>query len=268
MAAVELSTKEAHVRCPVDKLVPWKDQPRSHASETDAQLVESIRTHGVIEPLIVRRLNYDSFQIIAGERRWRAAQAAGVLEVPIVVREFRDEIEMLSVATAENVGRESLCLADLAGAFKRMREAGVALREVAERVGCSTTHVQTAIASLDLPEAVLDLNRAGQLDDSKLRVLRNIKDPKRAVALAERAVREELTVAVLGRMVMAAPARVKKNGAPSVKKSAGIRDLELRIARRLGLKCTVEHTKSNQCFAMTLSGTLDQLDQLIEDLKV
>jgi ParB family chromosome partitioning protein len=266
------ATREMHPRCPIEKLRVWKDQPRSNAAASEGldELASSIQATGVIEPLVVRRTGFDEFEILAGERRWRAAQRAGLLEVPIVVRECLTDADALTIALTENTARENLSFADFAHSVQRLRDmTGATLEEVGKRIGCSTTYVSQCQVVAAMPEEVLQLNRDGHLGTAALLHLRHVKTPTACIELAQRAVRESLPVAEVKKLVDSAKEsrRVRPGqNTPRGHKSAGVRDLEMRFARRLGLRCDIAHERKG--FKLTLVGTLDQLDQLVEQLEI
>lgn len=266
------ATREMHPRCPIEKLRPWKDQPRSDAATSEGldELASTIRTTGIIEPLVVRRVGFDDFEILAGERRWRAAQRAGLLEVPIVVRECQTDADALTVALSENTSRVELSFADFARSVQRLRDmTGATLEEVGQRIGCSPTYVSQCQVVAHMPDEVLQLNRDGHLGTAALLHLRHVKTPAVCIELAQRAVRESLPVVEVKKLVDSAKEsrRVRPGqNKPRGHKSAGVRDLEMRFARRLGLRCDIAHERTG--FKLTLVGTLDQLDVLVEQLEI
>ncbi len=252
--------QEQQILCPIERLRAWQDQPRTQIDDAGLdELADSMRQHGVIEPLIVRRVGADFYEIICGERRWRAAQRAGILEVPVIVRQLDDDTAF-EHAVSENLSRSSLTLADTATACLRLASQGLNGVAIAKRFGCSAQLVSEALAVGVLPPQVLQLNREGQLSNRHLRILRNVKDPKKALAIAEQTVREHLTPTTLAHTLL-------RGHKPAARKPAGVRDLELRFERKLGMRCQVVHSK-DKFASVTLSGTLDQLDDLIEKLDV
>lgn len=256
------------VLCPIERLragKAGKTQPRSQIDSAGLdELADSIRQHGIIEPLVVRSAGTDQYEIVCGERRWRAAQRAGLLEVPIIVKKLSDDAAF-EMAVSENLSRASLSTADFADACLRLANQGLTGTAIAKRFGCSGQMVSYALTALrNLPPQVMQLNREGQLSTSHLKVLSKVKEPKRALALAERAAREHLTPS------QCAQALLQRDKPTQQRKPASTRDLELRFSRKTGMHCTVIHRTRSRGgdVTVTLTGSLDQLDDLIEKLDV
>lgn len=245
--------------CPIELLRPWKGQPRSEYDPVQLdELADSIRKQGVIEPLVVRSVGKDQWEIICGERRWRAAQRAGLLKVPIIERNVDDDTAF-EIAVTENVSRASLSFADFAVACERYRARGMTGVEIAKRFGCSEKHISDALAVFrNVAPQVLALNREGKLANTHLVALRNVADKRRCLALAQRAISEGMTVAQLAAEVMRGPTAAQRP-----RKSAGIRDMELRFERKLGMHCQIT-SRGKDKVKLVLSGSLDQLDVLVE----
>lgn len=268
------AAREAHAKCPIEKLRPWSKQPRQNAADSEHldELAASMRTSGVIEPLVVRRVPgcFDEFEILAGERRWLGAQRAGLHDVPIIVRDCPNDTEALILALTENSAREELPLADFAIAVHQLRqETGQTLEQLATQIGCSPTYISQCQQLMHLPEPVLQLNREGRLQAASLLALRHVRAPEVATELAQRAVAEKLTVREVTQLADSAKEtrrRHPRSGSPRGRKSAGVRDLEMRFARRLGLRCEITHQPKG--FRLTLQGTLDQLDVMVEQLEI
>lgn len=177
----------------VSAVRPSPLQPRREMDEEAlAELVESVRRHGVLQPILVRPCA-EGFEIVAGERRWRAAQRAGLATVPAVVRELGDE-RVREIALVENLQREDLSPLEEAEAYRQlMQELQLTQEEVAERVGKSRAHVANTLRLLGLPEEVRELLRRGELSAGHARALLGAP-PARQVELARRVVREGLSV--------------------------------------------------------------------------
>jgi ParB family transcriptional regulator, chromosome partitioning protein len=194
---------EAVRTLPVASLKPNRFQPRSHfADEAIQELAESIRTQGIIQPLVVTPEGDGSFSIIAGERRWRAARRAGLESVPVVVREGLDDRTRLELALVENLQRSDLNPLEEADAYQLLQEKfGLSQEEVAVRVGKGRPTVTNSLRLLKLPEEVRDLLREGQLTAGQARPLLGIASREEQVSLAERAVRESLSAREIERLV-------------------------------------------------------------------
>jgi ParB family transcriptional regulator, chromosome partitioning protein len=180
---------------PVERLRPNRHQPRTHFDESRLEeLTESIRAQGVIQPLLVRPNTDGSYTIVAGERRWRAAQRAGLAAVPVVVREMSDDGQLLELALVENLQRDDLNAVEEADAYRELQEKfALSQEEIGRRVGKSRATVANTLRLLQLPAAVLDLLRGGHLTAGQARPLLAIEDPKQQQALADRAVAEGWT---------------------------------------------------------------------------
>ena len=190
-------------RVDVSRIVPNRFQPR-HTFDEDAleELARSITAQGILQPLIVTpRRDADGWELVSGERRWRAAQRAGLASVPVLVREV-DEREMLELALIENLQREDLDPIDEALGYRQLlEEFGLTQAELATRVGKSRPAVANALRLLDLPEPVRAMVQRGDLAAGHGRTLLGLDDRDRIQTLAERVVAEDLSVRALERLV-------------------------------------------------------------------
>ncbi len=179
----------------IDKLEPNRFQPRSVFDDTGLdELAESIRSQGIVQPIVVTPKGRDLFTIIAGERRWRAARRAGLHEVPAVVREVDDDQQMLEMALVENVQRADLNAIEEAEAYRMLSERfDLSQEEIAGRVGKGRTTVTNALRLLRLPQEILDFIREGRLTAGQARPLLAIPERSRQIEIAERAMAEGLT---------------------------------------------------------------------------
>lgn len=179
---------------PVDQLQPNPLQPRGAITvESLADLVESIKIHGVIEPLVVAHTPA-GYQIIAGERRWRASKLAGLIEVPVLVKETTPR-GMLEMAIVENVQRTDLNAVDRAKSFERlMAEFNLSIKEVAARIGKSDAYVSNTLRLLDLPDALKDGLITGVIAEGHARALQQIKEPSAMIEAYKTILKENGTV--------------------------------------------------------------------------
>ncbi len=200
---------------PLDSLRPNRFQPRSHFNEAQIdELAESIRTQGIVQPLVVTPEG-ESWTIIAGERRWRAARKAGLESVPVVVREVADDRELLELALVENLQRSDLNPIEEAEAYAALQEKfGLSQEAVAVRVGKARTTVTNALRLLRLPEEVRELLREGQLTAGQARPLLGLAGAEAQILLAERAVREGLSARDLERLTADPEERPKAKKKP------------------------------------------------------
>ncbi len=186
---------------PVDRLRPNRFQPRADFDDAKLdELAESIRSQGVVQPIVVTPDGGGNFSIIAGERRWRAARKAGLTEVPVAVREVSGDRELLELALVENVQRSDLNPVEEAEAYRTLAASfDLSQEEIAVRVGKSRTTVTNALRLLNLPAEILDELRAGRLSAGQARPLLAIKDRARQLALAREAAENNLTARELER---------------------------------------------------------------------
>ena len=228
------------VRLPVERILRDPAQPRKTFDEAKLrELAESIRTQGIIQPILVRRDGAD-YRLIAGERRWRAAQLAGLHEVPAVVRDVT-AAEAFELALVENLQRTDLSPLEEAEGYRRLvQEFGLTQEQVGERVGRDRASVANALRLLQLPDGVKDLLASGALGMGHARALLGMGSGPELVRTAERIVREQLSVRETERLVRTARAPssvpVRKPGAGSTAARAVVEDLQ----RRLGTKVRLE----------------------------
>ena len=254
--------------CAIDKIVPQKGQPRQHIdSEKLDELAESIRQHGVIEPLVVRRRpGHDDFEIIAGERRWRAAQKAGLHEVMVVVREVSAH-EAYELALIENVQREDLDPIEFAEALSRLlEEHGYTQETLAGRLGKDRSTITNALRLLKLPRRVREHVIRGELSEGHARALLGAPDDTTLEALSDKVLRGKLNVRQTEALVRAA--KREPGGAERpvrAQKTPAVRDLETRLERKLGTKCEVRD-RDGAGEILVRYGSLDDLDRILEIL--
>jgi ParB family chromosome partitioning protein len=184
----------------IDLIEPSPYQPRTHFREEGlAELAQSIQSTGIVQPLVVRQVG-SRFQLLAGERRWRAAQRTGLARVPVVIREVSDEAA-LEITLVENIQREDLNPVDEARAFERfMNEFHLTQEKVATRTGKDRATVANAVRLLRLEKPILDLIEDGRVSAGHGRALLGISDAKARLALARRASRGGITVRQLERL--------------------------------------------------------------------
>ncbi len=250
---------------PVEQLTPGPFQPRRRFDQDDLrELAESVREQGVIQPILVRRApDGDTYQIIAGERRWRAAQLAQLHEVPVLVREFDDQTAM-EIALVENVQRRDLTPLEEAEGYRRLiDEYGHSQDDIARAVGKSRSHIANILRLLNLPDEVRVLLEDGQLTAGHARALLSAEDPS---ALARDVVTRKLNVRDTERLVQR-----EKSPPPAPKaekqKDADTRILEQDLSDRTGLVVAISHNATSGAGSVTLRyQNLDQLDLIVERL--
>jgi ParB family transcriptional regulator, chromosome partitioning protein len=259
--------RKAELHLPVDKLEPNPQQPRLDFKREELEsLADSIRQKGVIQPLIVRRkLGRDVYEIVAGERRWRAAQLAQLHEVPVVVRELTDS-EVLEVAIIENIQRADLNAIEEALGFRQlMTRFGHTQEKLAEALSKSRSHVANLLRLLTLPDEVQDLVRDGALSAGHARAL--IGTPK-AVELAGQIVAKGLSVRETEKLVKSEAAmKAPKSSRQTPEKDADTRALEADLTANLRLPVKIDHGADGESGQITIRyKTLDDLDMLCQML--
>lgn len=223
---------------PLAQLVPNRYQPRSHFDDDGLEeLTASIRAQGVIQPIVVSQTGSSSYTIIAGERRWRAAQRAGLTAVPVVVHQVRDDRQLLELALVENVQRSDLNPIEEAEAYRMLAENfGLQHEQIAERVGKTRPAVSNALRLLRLPPAVLDLLRAGALTAGQARALLAFEDAEVIERMAERAARQGLPARALEALA-AGGGKKRRARAPSEPNAAAAAE---RLTQRLQTRVEIE----------------------------
>ncbi|HEY1722609.1 MAG TPA: ParB/RepB/Spo0J family partition protein [Magnetospirillaceae bacterium] len=253
---------------PTISLKPGKFQPRRHFDEAAIKgLAESLKNQGMLQPILVRKLGAsETYEIIAGERRWRAAQAAGLHEVPVLVRTLTDA-EALEIALVENLQREDLNAIEEAEAYRRlMDEFGHTQEALAQHLGKSRSHVANTLRLLVLPDEVKAMLEQGKLSPGHARALLVANDP---LALAHEIIAKNLSVRETEDLVKreSTPNKAQRAGKKTVRKiaDADVRALEHDLATSLGLE--VELKVKGQGGELRLRyATLDQLDGLLTKL--
>jgi ParB family chromosome partitioning protein len=255
---------------PVDLLSRGQFQPRADMHEdTLAELAESIRSQGVVQPIVVRALGRQNgemrYEIIAGERRWRAAQLAGLDTVPAIIRDIPDEAAV-AVALIENIQRENLnpieearSLATLVGQFEMTHA------QAAEAVGRSRAAVSNLLRLLDLPKTVIKLIESRELDMGHARALLGVGSPEALIELAQRAARHGLSVRETERAVRklaASPRRKPRAGTTD----PNVRRLETDLGEKLGAAVAIE-TKGAGGRIVIRYGSLDELEGILAHIK-
>ena len=250
---------------PVDLIQPNPDQPRKTFTDQDMEeLSASIREKGVIQPLVVRPIEGGQFQIVAGERRWRAAQRAQLHEVPVVIREFSD-LEVIEIAIIENIQRSDLNPIEEAAGYRQLMDRfGHTQEKLAEALGKSRSYIANLLRLLQLPPSVIAMVTDGRLTAGHARALITAPNPEE---LARKIVADGLSV-------RAAEALAKKQSQPGTsraeskakavpEKDADTRALEGDLSAALGMRVTLTHANGNDGGTLSIRyKDLDQLDEL------
>ena len=253
---------------PIELIEPNPDQPRKTFNEAElAELSESIAEKGLIQPLLVRPLDgaAERYQIVAGERRWRAAQKARLHEAPCVVRELTDR-ETLEIAIVENVQRSDLNAVEEARALRQLVETfGHTQEDVARAVGKSRAHVANTLRLLALPEPVLDRLASGEISAGHARAVASAPDP---AGLVDEIIAKGLSVRASEALARKAAGRSERKGGatpPAETKDADTRALEADLAARLGLQVEIVHSGERGEVRVRFE-RLEQLDEVCRRL--
>ncbi|MGB6947626.1 MAG: ParB/RepB/Spo0J family partition protein [Methyloceanibacter sp.] len=245
----------------LEQLKPGRHNPRrSFSEEQIEELAASIRERGLVQPLVVRpvRGEQETYEIVAGERRWRAAQRANLHEVPVVVRALSDQ-EAIEIAIIENVQREDLNAIEEAEGYRLLMHGhGYTQEDLSRVIGKSRSHLANTLRLLKLPESVLDLLRTGDLSAGHARALVGRAD---AAALAERIVNEGLTVRQIEALVQHRPAKPGKARKPAAK-NADTRAAESELKEALGLDVDIRSGRGERGELRIRYTSLDQLEDV------
>ncbi len=248
-------------RAKIEDLHPNRSQPRTRFDDTAlAELAGSIKDIGLLEPILVRKRAQGGYEIVAGERRWRAAQRAGLREVPVYVRELT-EGRAFEAALVENLQREDLNPLETARAFQRLLDEHQHTHDtIAKLIGKDRSTVANALRLLKLPESVVDLIESKQLSEGHGRALLGAGDTTVMQKLAREAIAQGWSVRETERR--ARVAAQEKQTTQAVAKSPNTRDLEERLTRRVGTRVTVADRKGKGHLQIAFS-SYDELDRLI-----
>lgn len=254
--------RKAETQIPIERIHPNPDQPRrTFVSESLEELAASIGEKGVIQPLILRNHpdKIEHFQIVAGERRWRAAQMAQLHEVPAIVRDLGDT-EMLEVAIIENIQRADLNPVDEAAGYRQLMDRhGHTQENMAKALGKSRSHIANALRLLNLPPDVQSLLATGQISMGHARALVTADDPSR---IAREVIAKGLSVRET-EALMKRPAARRKPIFGKPEKDADTKVLETDLSAALGLKVTIDHAAGKDSGKLVLNyRNLEQLDDL------
>jgi ParB family chromosome partitioning protein len=253
---------------PIDRIRPGKYQPRQ-AMDPDRlqELAASISAQGLIQPIVVRRIGGDGYELIAGERRWRAAQIAGLAEIPALVRTIGDQA-VVAMALIENIQREDLTPLEEAHALQRLiGEFRYTHQQTADAVGRSRASVSNLLRLLDLPEPIRELLEQHRLEMGHARALLTLESGL-AVALARKAAEHGWSVRELeeaARRAQTAPKGKAKKAA--AKRDPNIETLERELAEKLAAKVSIQHGRGGRGRLVISYHSVDELDGILERIR-
>ena len=251
----------------LDAIAPNPHQPRRQMDESSiAELAASLKSTGLVQPIVVRQVD-GGYQLIAGERRWRAAKLAGLSTLPAIVRDV-DSFTQAQMALVENIQREDLNPIDRAQSYRAlMSQLGLTQAELASRLGEDRSSIANFLRLLDLAEPVRELIRAGRLSLGHAKVLAGVDDILEQQRLAERVVAQELSVRNLERLV-----QNDRAVEPPPRRGAGatphLQDLEKSIARQLGMRVQLRSGRKGKGRLVIHYASLDQFDELLARMGV
>ncbi len=257
-------TKTSSNKIPISSIVPNRNQPRKLFEEESLnELTNSIKERGIIQPLIVRKSDDQDkkFELIAGERRWQAAQAAGIHEVPVLVIEA-DHLKSLELAIIENVQRRDLNAIEEAESYKNLIDNfGYDQDQVSQFIGKSRSHVSNTLRLLSLPEKLIKMIRSEKISQGHAKILIGLEN---SLLLAEKIIKKKLSVRQTENLV-----RVLKNGSRKIYKSKDTNSLatENALSEIIGMRVVLINKKNNSGTLSIEYKGLDQLDRLINVIK-
>ncbi|MGX9352447.1 ParB/RepB/Spo0J family partition protein [Shimia sp. W99] len=255
--------RRADMNVPIEKIVPNPDQPRREFTQDQLDdLANSIREKGVIQPLIVREKSEGTYEIVAGERRWRASQMAQLHELPVIVREY-DDTEVLEIAIIENIQRADLNPVEEAMGYRQLMDKfGHTQERLSEALGKSRSHIANLMRLLQLPADVQDMLKKGQLTAGHARALitsENASDLAKKVVKGGMSVRQ--TEALVKKAINPSPASKPK--AEKSQKDADTIALEGDLSANLGMKVSVDHKAGGESGQVVIRyASLDELDEI------
>ena len=249
----------------INDIEPNRDQPRTNFDEDAlAELSESIKQYGIIQPLIVKKKeNY--YEIIAGERRWRAAKMAGLKEVPVVVKDFSDQ-QIMEVALIENIQREDLNPIEEALAYQRLiKEYNLKQDEVAEKVSKSRAAITNSLRLLKLDKRVQEMVMEGKLSNGHARTIISIEDGDKQYAIAQKIFDEKLSVREVEKLMRE---QDKKGKQPKElpENDFVYRDLEEKLSKSLGTQVTIKNKSNNKGKIEIQYYSQSELERILEFL--
>jgi len=265
------SAKNGLLELPIEEILPSDSQPRQvFDDERIAELATSIRAHGVLQPIVVRRRGAREYEIVAGERRWRASQRAGLKQIPCVLTDVAER-DTLTVALVENLQREDLNAIEEAEAFERLHsELGYSQAQIAQAVGKERATIANSLRLLKLPESVRQLVLSRELSMGHARALLALENEQDIERASTEALRKGWSVRDTERAVAARKAGgAKKRGKSSEAgtETAAQRELKDRLLRALGTKVDVQQRRGRGKLVIHFS-SFDQLEDLLERMNV
>ncbi len=259
--SAEANSSASAVKLKIMDIEPNRDQARKDFDDKAlSELADSIAKYGILQPLLVRPLADGGYQLIAGERRWRASRLAGLTEVPVVIREMTDE-EASALSLIENLQREDLNpIEEAMGLHSLMNDFGLTQEETAERVGKSRPAVANALRLLNLPQAILELVRNGKISSGHARALLSVSDEGKMLDIAELICKKGISVRETERLAKAFAKESKPKTEKATRREHFYDEVELTLTQALCRKIKVQNNKNE-------TGTLEIAFNSKEDLE-
>lgn len=255
----------------ISEIEPNKDQPRSNFDDEPLrELADSIRNHGVLQPLVVRPIESGGYQIVAGERRWRASRMAGLFEVPVVIRELSDS-ETLEIAIIENLQREDLNVVELALGYQSlMEEYGMTQEQVAEKVGKSRPVVANTVRLLGLPSPVLEDVREGKISQGHAKALLSLDEEATILEVAEKVKKDQILVRDIEKLARSLKEGSKEEKTKTKSQSTDwgdsyYKEMEIALSSELGRKVSITKNGNKSSIALEFY-TDEELSDIAERL--
>lgn len=248
------------------EIEPNRDQPRKNFSdEAINTLAESIREHGMLQPILVRPISTGGYQIVAGERRWRAARRAGVQEVPVIIKELSD-LETMQIAIIENLQRENLNPIEEANGYNELIEKfDMTQDKISKMVGRSRSAIANSVRLLALPDEVISMLENGDISAGHGRALLAFEDEERLIEVARKAANGSLTVRQVEKLAQTQDAEAPGNKSSDEKIDSYFKEMELSLNERLGRRVKVDYGKNKGVLVLEfydkedLAGLADKL---------
>lgn len=251
----------------INEVEPNKKQPRKFFNEEALQeLSESIKQHGIVQPLVVAKKD-DYYEIIAGERRWRAAKLAGLKEIPVVIKDYSPQ-EIMEVALIENIQREDLNPVEEARAYQNLiKEYDLKQEELAQRVSKSRSAITNSLRLLKLSDEVLDLLMEEAISSGHARALLALEDTEQQLMVAERIVSDNLSVRDIEKLVKSINNPVKKAPKKELKNDFVYKDIEEQLKQKIGTKVKINRKSEDKGKIEIEYYSQDELEKIVAYFK-
>ena len=253
--------------CPIDQIVPNKNQPRKQFLENEIKdLADSIKQNGLLQPILTRKLENGKYEIVAGERRYRASKKAGLKEIPVFVKNLSDK-DVLILSIIENVQREDLTPIEEAKAYQLMiADYNVTQQEVSEAVSKSRASIANMIRLLKLPQKVQDYISDFKITAGHGKILLSLENQDDILKFAERIVKEHLSVRELERLIKEEKGKKTKKKKKSVPKLPQIEEISEKLSSKFKAKIKVKHNSDNKGKIMIEYNSKEEFENLVDML--